>query len=71
MTDNKEKTNFIKINNDTIININYIQWMKKIGDCMYVCNKVYGCDENNLYGTHKICKNDNYNIYKILEQQYK
>jgi hypothetical protein len=36
---------------------------------MYICNKVYGCDENTLYGTHKIYKDSNYqkSYNKLLE----
>lgn len=71
MFNETEKSDFIRINDNTIINMNYIQWIKKIENCMYVCNKVYGCDENNLYGTHKICKTDNNSVsYTKLEKIY-
>lgn len=72
MAENNNKCNFIKINENTIINENYIQWMKQIGDCIYMCNKVYGCDEGTLYGTHKVCKGgDNHKSYVKIEKHFK
>lgn len=69
MNNKTQNAEFIQINENTIINLNYIQWIKKIDECMYICNKVYGCDENTLYGTHKICKDSNYqkSYNKLLE----
>jgi hypothetical protein len=64
-------TAFIRIDENTIINLNYTQWIKQIDDCMYLCNKVYGCDEKTLYGTHKICKTGNNSVsYTKLEKIY-
>jgi hypothetical protein len=70
---NEEQKNFefIQINENTIINLHYVQWAKKIEDCMYVCNKVYGCDETTLYGTHKICKSGDYSkSYELLHTKF-
>jgi hypothetical protein len=66
-----DNNTFIKINDDTLVNQNYIQWMKQVGDCIYICNKVYGCDEKSLYGTYKICKSgDNFKSYSILKKKF-
>jgi hypothetical protein len=70
MSNNSDTSQFIKLNDNTIINENYIQWMKKIGDCIYMCNKVYGCDEATLYGAHRICKTENLKTYSKIEKYF-
>jgi hypothetical protein len=63
-------SNFIKVDNNTLINENYVQWMKKVDECIYICNKVYGCQEETCYGAHKVCKVNNIDNYNELVKKF-
>jgi hypothetical protein len=67
-TDNKFNTNFIKADNNTIININAIRWIRKMDDCLAVCVKIDGCVINR--NTHKVCKVNNYDSYALLNKHF-
>lgn len=60
---------FIKSDENKIININCIRWVKKMDECLYVCNKPAGCS---IYLTdlHKICKLNNPNSYERLNKYF-
>lgn len=45
---------YIRVENNTIINEQCIKWVQKMGECLEICTKSNGCNNNN---THKICKN--------------
>ena len=51
-TNTNTNTNFIKADNNTIININAIRWIKKMDECLAVCTRSDGCVVNAT--THKI-----------------
>ena len=60
-------SNFIKADENTLINATAVVWIKKMGDCLEVCNKITGCKLG--YDTHKICKfntPDSYNKLNAL-----
>ena len=62
-----ENTNFIKADDNTIINAKTILWIKKMNDCLEVCSKINGCRLE--HETHKICKfhtPDSYNKLNVL-----
>ncbi len=61
-------TNFIKVDNNTIININAIRWIRKIDECLEVCVKSDGCVMNK--NTHKICKINNYDSYALFNKHF-
>jgi hypothetical protein len=67
-TDSKYYTKFIKADNNTIINIKAIKWIKKMDDCLAVCTKSDGCVVNTT--THKICKINNYYSYALLDNHF-
>ena len=56
--------NYIKTDNNKIINEKCIRWVKKMSDCMEICTKPTGC----IVGldTHKVCKLNNLNSYNKL-----
>jgi len=59
---------FIKVDNNVIINIKTIRWVKKMDECLAVCNKSDGCEVNR--STHKICKINNHDSYTILNKYF-
>ena len=66
--DNKmDNNNFIKVDGDKIINIKYIRWVKKIDECLQICNKSNGCDK---YSIHNLCKYSNYDSYMKLNKLF-
>jgi hypothetical protein len=59
-----ENTNFIKADDNTVINAKAIVWMKKMDDCLEVCIKKNGCQLQ--LSTHKICKFNTPDSYNKL-----
>jgi hypothetical protein len=62
-----DKANYLKTDNNKIINEKYIRWVKKMNDCLEVCTKSTGCSEKN---THRICKFNNLDSYHKLNQHF-
>lgn len=62
----RDNINFIKTDNNTIINVNAIRWIKKMDECLAVCTRSDGCVVNAT--THKICKINNYDSYALLNK---
>ena len=58
---------FIKVDNNTIINIKTIRWIKKMDECLVVCTKIDGCS---IRDTHKICKINNYDSYALFNKHF-
>jgi hypothetical protein len=61
--------NYLKTDDDKIINDKYIRWAKKIDECMYVCTKSNGCALK--IETHTICKINNPKSYYQLSFFFK
>jgi hypothetical protein len=68
MDNNTDNIKFIKVDNNTIININTIRWVQKMDECLAVCNKIEGCIVSRT--THKICKINNLDSYTILNKYF-
>jgi hypothetical protein len=64
ITDNLQ---FIKVDNNTIINIKTIRWVKKMDECLAVCNKSDGCTK---YTIHTLCKVNNNDSYNLLNKYF-
>jgi hypothetical protein len=62
------ETNFIKTDNNKIINEKCIRWVKKMDECLEVCIKSDGCRDG--VNTHKICKLNNPNSYEKLNRLF-
>ena len=62
-----ENPTFLKVSDNTVINVKKIQWIKKYKECMYVCTKSSGCTS---FGAHKICKKNNMDIYFKLDNYF-
>lgn len=64
--------NYIKTDDNKIINEKYIRWVKKMGDCLEVCTKTSGCsvDPHHHKDTHTICKLNNYYSYNKLNKHF-
>jgi len=58
---------YIKTDQNRIINETSIRWVKKMGECLEVCNKSTGCNVKNG-GTHKICRFNNPDSYEKLNR---
>jgi hypothetical protein len=61
---------FIKTDDNTIVNENWIRWVKKWGDCLEVCSKANGCCISIPNNTHKICKQNNLDSYMYLNKYF-
>jgi hypothetical protein len=62
------ETNFIKTDDNKIINEKCIRWVKKMDECLEVCIKSDGCRDG--VNTHKICKLNNPNSYEKLNRLF-
>jgi hypothetical protein len=62
------RNNYIKADDDKIINENHIRWIKKINSCMEICTKSDGCDVGKY--THKVCKSKTPDSYKKLNSLF-
>jgi hypothetical protein len=58
---------YLKTDDNKIINEKCIRWVKKMGDCLAVCNKADGCTISN---THRICKLNNPDSYNKLNKYF-
>lgn len=57
---------FIKTDDDKILNIKCIRWVKKMDECLQICSKSNGCTSG--VDTHKVCKINNEDSYKRLNR---
>ena len=64
--ENNNNKPFIKVDDDKIININCIRWVKKMDECLQICSKANGCTGG--LDTHKICKINNEYSYKRMNR---
>lgn len=60
--------NYIKVDNNKIINENQIRWVKKINECLEICTKSNGCSD--LFSTHTLCKSKNKEDYLKLNTHF-
>jgi triphosphoribosyl-dephospho-CoA synthetase len=66
MEDNSEQ--FIKADDNKILNRNSILWVKKLSECLEVCVSRNGCTVG--VNTHKICKINNETSYENLNKYF-
>lgn len=57
---------YIKTDDNKIINEKCIRWVKKMDECLQVCIKTDGCRDG--VNTHTICKLNNSNSYDKLNR---
>lgn len=62
-----KKIEFIKTDNNKIINLSCIKWVKKLDECMEICTKGDGCYVGD---THKLCKINNPESYDKLNKHF-
>lgn len=62
-----DNANYLKTDNNKIINEKHIRWVQKMNDCLEVCTKSTGCSEKD---THRICKLNNLDSYNKLNQHF-
>ena len=68
MNESKHKSNvvnYIKMDNNTLVNESAIRWVRKIDECMKICTRSDGCS---LKNTHSLCKNTNADSYNYLQR---
>ena len=65
MDDNKN--NYIRVDDNKVINEKCIKWIKKIDECLSVCTKSDGCYTKH---THTICKINNLDSYNKLNKHF-
>lgn len=61
------KNKFIKMDENIVLNEDYIRWIRKINDCLEICTKFNGCTS---YSSHKLCKFNNPKEYNKLNQYF-
>ena len=65
-------TKFIKVDDDKIINIQFIRWIKKTDECFKICSKIHGCRNVPPYNdSDSVCKETNSNTYYQLLKLFK
>jgi hypothetical protein len=48
---------YIKTDDNILINEKTIRWMRKMDDCIQICNRKKGCFSNpDMNDKHKVCK---------------
>lgn len=69
-----DKTNFVKTDDNRIINEKYIRWVKKANECMEICSKFTGCslspDVSVSIDTLKVCKYNSPESYDKLNKYF-
>ena len=60
------ESNYIKTDDNKIINEKCIRWVKKMDECLQICTKSDGCTGD--INTHKLCKLNNPNSYEKLNR---
>ena len=58
---------YIKVDNNKVINLNYIRWVKKMDECLQICTKSNGCCESD---TSKLCKLNNPTSYEKMNRLF-
>lgn len=59
--------NYIKIDDNRIINEKQIRWVKKIDECLKICTKSSGCGPSEM---HTLCKINNEESYLKLNAHF-
>jgi hypothetical protein len=59
---------YLKSDDNKIINEKAIKWVKKMSDCLEVCTKLSGCSI--IGDTHRICKANNPESYDKLNKHF-
>ena len=68
MEKNTYEKPFIKVDNNIILSMACIRWVKKMDECLQICSKMNGCYGNK--DTHQICKINNADSYRHLNQYF-
>jgi len=63
---------YIKTDDNKIINERHIRWVKKMDECLAVCTRSDGCSIgiNGNGTTHSICKLNNNDSYTKLNKHF-
>jgi len=70
---NNSNEKFIKVDNDKVLNLEFIRWIKKMDECFYICSKMNGCYSNNENinnETNRVCKSTNSVSYNKLAKLF-
>jgi hypothetical protein len=55
-SENSLRDRFVKADNEKVINLTFVRWIKKVDECFYMCSRMDGCRDQD---THKVCKTNN------------
>jgi hypothetical protein len=70
MENDRNKDNFLKIDNDTVINTNFIRWMQQVEGCIEVCTIMTGCNGRSK-SPHTVCKKSAPEAFEKLSSYFK
>lgn len=66
-----EKNDYIKADDNTVVNKNHIRWIKKMNECIEICSSYTGCNTNaNSKNTISVCKMNSPDSYKELNKYF-
>ena len=63
-----KKENYIKTDDNKVVNENCIRWVKKMNECMEVCTKPDGCILQ--ISTQRVCKSNSPESYNKLNELF-
>lgn len=64
---------FFKTDDNMMVNVNYIRWIKKHDDCFHICSTATACgifDNKEFVGTMRVCKNNTPKSYNELNELF-
>jgi len=61
--EDQQKDIYVKADDNKVINLRAIKWVKKINECLGICTKSLGCNDS-INDLHKICKTNNPKSYE-------
>ena len=61
------KPQYIKTDDNKIVNEKAIKWVKKMDECLHICTKFVGCS---IGDTHKLCKINHPTSYHYLNKHF-
>ena len=63
-----KKENYIKTDDNKVVNENCIRWVKKMNECMQICTKPDGCILQ--ISTQRVCKSKSPEGYNKLNELF-
>jgi hypothetical protein len=63
------KLEFIKTDDNAIVNVKFIRWVKQMNECMEICSKMDGCIAGNK-SVLRVCKTNSPKSFDLLNKYF-